>query len=76
MSKDVKMPLRVIPAPPPKTRSVLVQQGKIPALRGEGNLDLTCGKCAQVLVEDAGKGILLKNLVIRCPNCKSYNEIP
>jgi len=76
MSKDKQIALTVIPEPAPNTRSLLVPQGKFPVIRGEGDMDLVCGKCGQVLVESVGKGVWLKNLVIRCPNCKSYNEVP
>jgi len=78
MSKipNVQIGLSVIPEPKPNTRTVLIPKGDFPVLRGEGNLDLICGKCGQILVESAGRGIWLKNFVIQCPKCKSFNEIP
>lgn len=76
--ENVKIPLTVIPEPEPNTRAVLVIQGDLPAFRGEGNVDFICGnkECGQILVESVGRGIWMKNLVIRCPKCKSFNEIP
>ena len=69
------MILRVIPEPEPRTRAVLKpKKGVLPVIKGNYDLDLLCGKCKITLV----KGILegqIENIVIRCPNCKAYNEI-
>ena len=75
-SEHVKTPLKTIPEPEPNTRSVFVLHGLFPAFRGQGNLDLVCGNCGQILVEGAGSGLTISNIVIRCPKCGAFNEIP
>jgi len=71
-----KVQLKIIPAPPEDTRTVFALQGKFPAFKGQGNTDLVCGHCGQVLVEGIGADAIIKNIVIKCPNCGNYNEIP
>jgi len=68
--------LKVIPAPAQGTRTVLEMQGAPPALKGTGKTDLVCGHCGQVLVEGIGNDAIIKNIVIKCPKCQKYNEIP
>lgn len=68
--------LKVIPAPAAGTRTVLEMQGAVPAFKGTGGRDLVCGHCGQVLVEGIGSDAVIKNIVIKCPKCQKYNEIP
>lgn len=75
-SEHVKKPLKIIPEPEPNTRRVFMLQGLFPAFRGQGNVDLVCGKCGQILVEGAGSGLTISDVVIRCPKCRAFNEIP
>jgi len=75
-SEHIKIPLKIIPEPEPETRTVLILKGLSPAFRGQGNVDLTCGNCGQVLVEGAGSGFTISNVVIKCPKCGYFNEIP
>jgi phage FluMu protein Com len=72
----IKVQLKTIPAPAEGTRTVFVVQGKFPVFKGQGNTDLVCGHCGQVLVEGMGGDAIIKNIVIKCPNCENYNEIP
>jgi phage FluMu protein Com len=70
-----KISLPVIPEPKPNTRAVLVPApGVIPVIKGAGDLDLLCGKCKTTLIEGIYEG-QIQNIVIRCPNCKSHNDI-
>jgi phage FluMu protein Com len=68
--------LKVIPAPTAGTRTALEMQGAFPAFRGTGGTDLVCGHCKQVLVEGIGSDAVIKNIVIKCPKCQKYNEMP
>lgn len=82
MSKPrrIKLPLKVIPEPEPNTRSVLTRTNLDPFLvvkgEGAGNTDLVCGRCSQILVVGLGTGLVISNIVIKCPKCESFNEIP
>lgn len=71
-----KIPLKVIPVPIAGTRTVFVIQGLFPAFKGEGETDLVCGHCGHVLVEGIGSDVVIKNIVVKCPKCENYNEIP
>jgi ribosomal protein S27E len=73
---QTKVKLRTIPMPAEGTRTVLELQGKFPAFKGKGDTDLVCGNCGQVLVEGMGGDAVIKNIVIKCPNCGNYNELP
>jgi hypothetical protein len=73
---QTKVKLRIIPAPAEGTRTVFELQGRIPAFKGKGETDLVCGNCGQVLVEGIGADVVIKNIVIKCPNCGNYNDIP
>jgi len=72
---DVK--LRVIPKPKPQTRAVLEPKvGEVlPVIKGYGILNLLCGNCGAVLVEGINEG-QIRNMVIHCPICRHYNDIP
>jgi phage FluMu protein Com len=72
----VQIILKVIPVPVAGARTVLELQGAFPAFRGKGETDLTCGLCGQVLIEGIGGDAVIKNIVIKCPKCGNYNEIP
>jgi hypothetical protein len=74
--EHLKVPLKIIPEPEPNTRTVFLLQGLFPAFKGEGDIDKVCGNCGLILLEGVGRGIEIRNLVIRCPKCKSYNELP
>ena len=72
-----EMKLRVIPEPAEGTRAVFVaQEGfKGPFIMGVGALDCLCGSCGAVLLKKIEEG-QIKNLVLKCPMCGAYNEIP
>jgi len=69
--------LRVIPKPKPQTRAILEPKvGEIlPVIKGYGNLNLLCGNCGAVLVTGINEG-QIRNMVIHCPICRYYNDIP
>jgi len=75
-SEHLRVPLKIIPEPEPDTRSVLIPKGLFPVFRGQKNIDKVCGNCGFLLLEGVGTGIEIRNIVIRCPKCKSYNELP
>lgn len=68
--------LRVIPEPKEGTRAVLKkdpQTGSV-IFEGSGILDLQCGSCEAILAKGVTEG-QLRNLVLHCNQCDSYNEI-
>jgi len=69
--------LRVITKPKPKTRAVLEPKvGEVlPVIQGHGSLNLLCGNCGAVLVKGIDEGEI-RNMVIHCPICRDYNDIP
>lgn len=66
--------LKTIPEPKPNTRTVFIAQ-VLPIIKGVGNLNLLCGNCSAVLVKGIDEGHI-RNIVVQCPICKFYNEIP
>jgi hypothetical protein len=69
--------LRVIPKPKPQTRAVLEPKvGEVlPVIKGYGILNLLCGNCGAVLVKGINEG-QIRNMVIHCPICRYYNDVP
>jgi hypothetical protein len=68
--------LKIIPQPQPDTITLLIPkpQEALPLIKCDADLNLVCGNCGVILVE----GIIeneIRNIVIRCPICKQYNEI-
>jgi len=47
----------------------------LPLIKFDGDLNLLCGKCSEILVEGIMEGEQIMNVVVRCPVCRSYNEI-
>ena len=72
VTKIVK--LRVIPQSEAGTRTVFKTHDKDALVKGIELESLICGNCEFVLVEN----VLAYNqgdVVLQCPNCKSFNEI-
>lgn len=69
--------LNIIEEPEVLSRSVVYGVGsKVPPLFiGEGNIDYRCGQCGGVLAKCVWN-LSMSNIVIGCPTCHSYNEIP
>jgi hypothetical protein len=70
----VNKKLGIIPEPKPNTRTVFTCQ-VLPFIKGVGPLNLLCGNCNAKLVEGMNEG-QVRNIVIKCPICKFFNEIP
>ena len=72
-----KVVLRIIPKPKSRTRAVLEPKiGEVlPVIKGAGNMDLLCGNCKAILVEGISQG-QIRNIVIHCPICRFYNNVP
>ncbi len=73
-----KIKLPVIPKPAEGTRAILVpEKGVIPVIKGTGgDIDLLCGNCGIVLASGLVPTQKIVNIVIKCPNCGSYNDTP
>jgi hypothetical protein len=73
---NITLPL--IPESTKNTRAVFHQppsEKPFPFFRGSGPADLLCGKCSFRLGQGIGVG-QIKDLVLKCPKCSSYNDIP
>ena len=74
------MKLKVIPKPAEGTRTVLVpKRNVLPVIKGNippehGGLTFQCGNCGAPLINGVKKG-QVRNIVIKCPLCGSYNEV-
>ena len=44
--------------------------------QGTGFRRYSCGHCKLILVDNVGENIGLVNIVLKCPGCQSYNELP
>jgi hypothetical protein len=71
---DIK--LAKINKPEPNTRIILDPKlAKIlPIIKGNGDINLFCGECGSLLIEGIFGG-RLKDIIIHCPVCDSYNNI-
>jgi hypothetical protein len=69
--------LRIIPEPHPDTRTVFTGQ-VLPFMKSAGTLNLLCGNCNAKLFEGISEGLIknVKNVVVKCPICQFFNEIP
>jgi phage FluMu protein Com len=67
------MKARVLPEPQARSRSI-VAPPTAPAIRGNGSLDIVCGGCGTVLIQNAQPYLALHDMVIRCPKCKQCND--
>ena len=69
--------LRIIPKPKADSVTLLLpKKGEtLPLIKFDGDLNLLCGKCSEILVEGLIEGEQIMNVVVRCPVCRSYNEI-
>jgi len=57
--------------PPELTRTII--HGKAPFFIGEGDTNLTCGKCGTILAKNIVNG-QLRDIVFECPTCGEYCE--
>jgi predicted RNA-binding Zn-ribbon protein involved in translation (DUF1610 family) len=66
---------RVIQRPEPDRRVLHAKAPDGPILRGSSwtKVDFGCGSCGRLLVTGL-KRPELKNIVIQCPSCGSYND--
>jgi len=69
-----KYNLEVIPEPEKNTRVILVNINKIPVFKGQGDDNYYCGSCGFLLCEKIHR-TQIKNIVLKCPGCKAFNEI-
>lgn len=73
--KMIKRKLKVIPKPIEGTKAILIKKnGDSIIIFGKGNINLVCGKCGSTLAKGISEG-QVRNLVLYCNNCESYNEI-
>ena len=75
-----KRKLKAIAEPAPDTRTVLTPApGVIPVIKAEetarGAVDSFCATCGVILIEGV-RPPTIRNMVIRCPQCGTYNETP
>ena len=70
--------LNIIPEPKPDSVTLLLPKigERLPLIKFDGDLNLLCGNCNEILVE----GLIededqILSVVIRCPVCRKYNEV-
>jgi len=47
----------------------------LPIMKGKGDINLLCGNCGAILVQGILRG-QIRHIVIHCPICDSYNNVP
>jgi DNA-directed RNA polymerase subunit RPC12/RpoP len=73
-SRNIK--LKVIPEPAPKSRVVTEpHRGEVDGEKGNNanRVNYICGNCNSIIVENVIEGSM-KEQVVRCNICNSYNE--
>lgn len=68
--------LFVIPKPEEGTRAVFIWNKPFPGpfMEGAGPVNLTCGNCDFHLAKNVDSVASIRNMVLKCPRCKAYNE--
>lgn len=68
--------LKVIDDPSPEERTILIPSEEMSVIVGNETTApcLVCGKCGSILVKDFPPE-RIRNIVIQCFKCQSYNEI-
>ena len=71
---------KIVPKPERSTKTFIgggENYGKRPLFVGEGRglRRYSCGNCSLVLIDKVGENIGLVNIVLKCPDCQSYNEL-
>ena len=68
---------KVIPEPEALTRSVIhgTSNQIPPFFTGTGNLDYSCGRCGALLAQRVWS-LSMSDIVLHCPSCKSFNDLP
>ena len=72
---------KIVPKPERNTKTIIgggENYGKRPLFVGHGTglRRYSCGNCNLVLIDNVGENIQLVNIVLKCPDCQSYNELP
>lgn len=74
--------MQVVETPHPEAAILRWDNGTLPVIRGDGDLNLACGNCKVVLcrnvtIEDLVARFGSKHqLLIVCPNCEVFNLLP
>jgi len=72
---------KIVSKPERNTKTVIgggENYGERPLFVGQGTgfRRYSCGNCKLILVDNVGENIGLVNIVLKCPGCQSYNELP
>ena len=72
---------KIVPKPERNTKTISgggENYGERPLFVGQGTgfRRYSCGHCKLILVDNVGENIGLVNIVLKCPGCQSYNELP
>ena len=72
---------KIVPKPERNTKTVIgggENYGERPLFVGQGIgfRRYSWGNCKLLLVDNVGENIGLVNIVLKCPGCQSYNELP
>ena len=72
---------KIVPKPERNTKTIMgggENYGERPLFVGQGTgfRRYSCGNRKLILVDNVGENIGLINIVLECPGCQSYNELP
>jgi hypothetical protein len=72
---------KIVPKPERNTKTIIgggENYGERPLFVGQGTgfRRYSCGHSKLILVDNVGENIGLVNIVLKCPGCQSYNELP
>ena len=72
---------KIVPKPERNTKTIIgggENYGERPLFVGQGTgfRRYSCGHCKLILVDNVGENIGLVNIVLKCPGCQCYNELP
>ena len=72
---------KIVPKPERNTKTIIgggENYGERPLFVGQGTgfRRYSCGNCKLILVDNVCENIGLVNIVLKCPGCQSYNELP
>ena len=75
--KPKKINLKIIEKPQQNGRVIFlrIESRTLPFFTGDGNMNFHCGQCDDVIAKSIWKHSL-SNIVILCPQCKTFNEFP
>ena len=67
--------MRLVIEPDPNKQRIITPARDIVALKGNGDTNMFCGKCKNLLAQEIDP-MRIKGIVVQCYKCKSFNVAP